>query len=111
MINAIESLEKTPMNSSQLLNIIFGDTNPTFDEKELKRELKFLNKSLNPSQKEAVSFALSANEIALIHGPPGTGKTTTVIEIIWQLCQRGGDKLRILACGPSNVSVGLCIKT
>ena len=51
------------------------------------------NESLDDSQKEAVRFALSQKELAVIHGPPGTGKTTTVIEIILQ-CVRRGDKVR-----------------
>lgn len=47
------------------------------------------NASLDASQKEAVSFALSQKELAIIHGPPGTGKTTTVVEIIVQAVKRG----------------------
>ena len=58
--------------------------------------------SLNDSQKEAIRFALSSREIALIHGPPGTGKTHTLIELILQLLDR---KQRLLVCGPSNISV------
>jgi superfamily I DNA and/or RNA helicase len=41
-------------------------------------------------------------DIALIHGPPGTGKTTTVFELIKQLVDRGK---KVLACAPSNVAV------
>lgn len=47
------------------------------------------NTSLDASQKEAVSFALSQKELAIIHGPPGTGKTTTVVEIVVQAVKRG----------------------
>lgn len=49
----------------------------------------FYNGSLDASQKEAVLFALSQKELAIIHGPPGTGKTTTVIEIILQAVTQG----------------------
>ena len=62
----------------------------------------FLDPTLNDSQKDAVRFALASREIALIHGPPGTGKTYTLIELIRQLVQR---KQRVLVCGPSNISV------
>lgn len=51
--------------------------------------LAFHNVSLDASQKEAVSFALSQKELAIIHGPPGTGKTTTVVEIVLQAVRRG----------------------
>lgn len=57
---------------------------------------------LNASQHEAVEFALSANDLAVIHGPPGTGKTTTVVEVIRQTIGRGD---RVLACAPSNTAV------
>jgi DNA polymerase alpha-associated DNA helicase A len=65
-------------------------------------DLQFLDSSLNPSQKSAVRFALEAAEVACIHGPPGTGKTHTLVEIIRQLVSRGK---RILVCGASNLAV------
>ena len=58
--------------------------------------------SLNPPQKEAVQFALAAHDIAVIHGPPGTGKTTTLAEVVYQAVRQGK---RILACAPSNTAV------
>ncbi|MEZ6131350.1 MAG: IGHMBP2 family helicase [Planctomycetaceae bacterium] len=57
---------------------------------------------LNPSQQQAVQFAASANDLAIIHGPPGTGKTTTVVEVIRQAIASGE---RVLACAPSNTAV------
>ncbi|KAG5439308.1 hypothetical protein PCK2_000869, partial [Pneumocystis canis] len=64
--------------------------------------------TLNHEQKDAVEFALASKEIAVIHGPPGTGKTSTLIEIIRQLVFRNQ---RLLICGPSNISVVLSIRT
>jgi superfamily I DNA and/or RNA helicase len=58
--------------------------------------------TLNRSQHEAVEFAMSAEDLAIIHGPPGTGKTTTVVEVIRQALARGE---RVLACAPSNTAV------
>jgi superfamily I DNA and/or RNA helicase len=58
--------------------------------------------SLNPPQQDAVRFALSADDVGIIHGPPGTGKTTTLAEVIYQAVQRGD---RVLASAPSNTAV------
>ncbi|MCO8122832.1 AAA domain-containing protein [Stieleria sp. TO1_6] len=58
--------------------------------------------NLNPPQQDAVRFALAAPDIAILHGPPGTGKTTTLAEVIYQGVQRGD---RVLACAPSNTAV------
>jgi hypothetical protein len=57
---------------------------------------------LNEPQKEAVRFALATKDVAVIHGPPGTGKTTTVVEVIRQAIARGE---RVMACAPSNHAV------
>ena len=57
---------------------------------------------LDDSQRAAVTHALSAEHIAIIHGPPGTGKTTTVVELIRQAIRRGE---RVLACAASNLAV------
>ncbi|KAL9108502.1 MAG: hypothetical protein Q9227_006717 [Pyrenula ochraceoflavens] len=65
-------------------------------------KVTFHDDTLNESQREAIRFALGAPTIALIHGPPGTGKTHTLIELILQLLDRGQ---RVLVCGPSNISV------
>lgn len=61
-----------------------------------------LDRSLNAVQMDAVRHALSARDVALIHGPPGTGKTTAVVELIRQSIRRGK---RVLACAPSNLAV------
>lgn len=61
------------------------------------------NSNLNESQLEAIRFALASKHVALIHGPPGTGKTTTVVEFINQAVKKMGQK--VLACAPSNVAV------
>ncbi|KAG0210152.1 hypothetical protein BGX33_005109 [Mortierella sp. NVP41] len=99
------SLSQVTQNSLPLAltNVLFGQQNPTFDEKWADlSSVKFLDPTLNPSQQEAVRFALAAEQVALIHGPPGTGKTFTLVELIRQLVLQ---KKRILVCGPSNISV------
>ncbi|EFA77908.1 AN1-type zinc finger-containing protein [Heterostelium album PN500] len=97
MRDAIERLKTT---NSPITDILFSNQEPTHTIKKVK--ISAVSKKLNQPQIEAIEFALSSNEIALIHGPPGTGKTTTVVEFIVQVCKGGG---RVLACGPSNLSV------
>lgn len=87
---------------SGLMRVLFGHTSPSPLDWSAAGDISFIDPTLNDSQKEAIRFALASREIALIHGPPGTGKTHTLIELILQLLQR---KLRILVCGPSNISV------
>lgn len=66
-------------------------------------ETQLLNKGLNEGQRLAVQFALdTARPVALIHGPPGTGKTTAVVELIRQAVARGE---RVLASAASNIAV------
>jgi DNA polymerase alpha-associated DNA helicase A len=90
------------------MRVLFGQASPTPLPSDLNDPLNPLHKlewndlGLNDSQKEAIKFALASREVALIHGPPGTGKTHTLIELILQLLKQ---KLRLLVCGPSNISV------
>ncbi|KAJ5124084.1 uncharacterized protein N7515_007909 [Penicillium bovifimosum] len=87
---------------THFMRVAFGHTSPLLPDAEAAEPVEFVDPSLNDSQKEAVRFALAAQDIALIHGPPGTGKTHTLIELILQMVLR---KKRVLVCGPSNVSV------
>ncbi|XP_028727335.1 DNA-binding protein SMUBP-2 [Peromyscus leucopus] len=86
--------------ASALIDVLLGDSAPS-PSTEIPPPT-FYNTTLDPSQKEAVSFALAQKELAIIHGPPGTGKTTTVVEIILQAVNRG---LKVLCCAPSNIAV------
>ncbi|XP_053418453.1 DNA-binding protein SMUBP-2 isoform X2 [Nycticebus coucang] len=86
--------------ASLLIEVLFGASAPS-PASEIG-PVTFCNASLDASQKEAVSFALSQKELAIIHGPPGTGKTTTVVEIILQTVKQG---LKVLCCAPSNIAV------
>ncbi|KAH8676671.1 DNA helicase-like protein [Tricladium varicosporioides] len=86
---------------SSFVRVLFGLTTPS-PVAELTEPIEWIDPSLNDSQKDAIKFALGSGEVALIHGPPGTGKTHTLIELILQMLKKN---LRVLVCGPSNISV------
>ena len=57
---------------------------------------------LNRSQQDAIQRVVEAQEVAIVHGPPGTGKTTTLVEAIIETLQR---ETQVLVCAPSNAAV------
>ncbi|CAL5401971.1 unnamed protein product [Camellia sinensis] len=103
--------------AADLVPVLFGERPPTVSKKDVTFSL--FNTNLDHSQssclhfrtlkqflfcfkKDAISKALSSKNIFLLHGPPGTGKSTTVVEIILQEVKRGS---KILACAASNIAV------
>ena len=57
---------------------------------------------LNRTQEEAVNKVLRAKDVAIVHGPPGTGKTTTLVEAIYETLMREN---QVLVCAQSNMAV------
>ena len=57
---------------------------------------------LNPSQEKAADMVLRAKDVAVVHGPPGTGKTTTLVEAIYETLRR---EVQVLVCAQSNMAV------
>ena len=57
---------------------------------------------LNSTQEEAVNMVLRAKDVAIVHGPPGTGKTTTLVEAIRETLMR---ESQVLVCAQSNMAV------
>lgn len=96
---------------AKLRDVLLGDrpagftpapASPASDEAPSGAAWRPFDPSLDPSQRSAVRFALDARDIALLHGPPGTGKTTTLVELIRQAVARGE---KVLACAASNMAV------
>ncbi|XP_075639152.1 uncharacterized protein LOC142611030 isoform X3 [Castanea sativa] len=98
LIQLSKGVQKGP--ASDLIPVLFGERQPTVMKKNVAFTL--FNSNLDHSQKDAISKALSSKNVFLLHGPPGTGKTTTVVEIILQEVKRGS---KVLACAASNIAV------
>ncbi|KAI1264153.1 DNA helicase, partial [Xylariaceae sp. FL1019] len=97
----------TESDYTSFIRVLFGLSVPSPVPRDLHTDpeyggIEWFDPSLNESQKDAVRFVLASKEVALIHGPPGTGKTYTLVELIRQMVRRD---LRVLVCGPSNISV------
>nr|ATB19672.1 putative DEAD-like helicase [Juniperus indica] len=98
IITLSKGVQKGP--AADLVPVLFGEKAPTFSKKTIS--FSPFNTGLDHSQKAAVSKALGSGNIFLLHGPPGTGKTTAVVEIILQEVKRGS---KVLACAASNIAV------
>ncbi|GAB2565383.1 AAA domain-containing protein [Spirosoma areae] len=85
----------------RVIPILTGSASPTFHPEIPRLSLP----NLNPSQVSAVEKILTANELAIVHGPPGTGKTTTLVQAIKALISQ--DHAKILVVAPSNTAVDL----
>ena len=111
---------KAQSSAGRLRELCFGEAAPEPWPVRALPEPQLFDRGLNASQRAAVSFALEAPQLALIHGPPGTGKTRTLIELIRQALARGErilvsaashaavDNLaeRLIACGVSVLRLG-----
>ncbi len=98
------ALEKviTASNSrlAHLRDVMYGIKSPEFEKQNDELQIT----GLNQSQNEAVKKIISAKDVAIIHGPPGTGKTTTLVQAIRQTLN---SEKQVLVCSPSNTAVDL----
>jgi ATP-dependent RNA/DNA helicase IGHMBP2 len=102
MRSALKAADKRVENSNEtLLQVLVGEKVPTFHNEVLLAPVV----GLNESQARAVQQIIAANELAIVHGPPGTGKTTTIVQAVKALIQQGVKK--ILVTAPSNTAVDL----
>lgn len=89
---AVKAIRDSPAKRQ----VVAGD-NPV--EFRPQREIDGSFSGLNEYQSEAARRAIAAEDVALIHGPPGTGKTRTLTAIVEELVEQGN---RVLACAHSN---------
>lgn len=81
----------------RLRNVLVGNCQPSF------RELPKLSFPwLNHSQNAAIQNVIETQEVSIVHGPPGTGKTTTLVEAVIETLER---ETQVLVCAPSNAAV------
>ena len=97
MEQALKSLDTYPIYQKWLIAEI-----ESFQEIEDDHLSINIDTTLNASQQEAIENSLQSNDVFLIHGPPGTGKTTTLSYLIKVLSELGK---RILVSAPSNTAV------
>ncbi|WP_050999130.1 AAA domain-containing protein, partial [Limnohabitans sp. Rim47] len=87
---------------AELRDVLLGARQASF--REPKADDLFYPSALNDSQLTAVRHVIAAQDVAIIHGPPGTGKTTTLVQAILETIRR---ERRVLVCAPSNTAVDL----
>lgn len=87
---------------NQLKDILLGDRDAQFSIDHPVRV-----PDLNQSQNEALSLVKRASDVAIIHGPPGTGKTTTLVNAIIEVLK---EEEQVLVCAPSNTAVDLLVE-
>lgn len=97
MFAALKSVIGANGRLAELRNILKGARTPEFHTMPSIR-YPWLNKS----QELAVNKVVAAKDVAIVHGPPGTGKTTTLVEAINETLQR---ETQVLVCAQSNMAV------
>lgn len=90
---------RTTRQNPEKRRIVVGNESITFSPQE---SVTADFEDLNDFQREAAIQAMRANDVSLIHGPPGTGKTRTLVELIRALVADGN---RVLACAHSNQAI------
>jgi ATP-dependent RNA/DNA helicase IGHMBP2 len=93
------ALKQAEKSDSRLIRVLTGIEKPGFVN------AVYSNDKLNKSQQTAVGNVIAAADLAIVHGPPGTGKTTTLVAAITELVRQGEPQILVVA--PSNTAVDL----
>ena len=107
MKKTLQELEKNKSLFKIFEKIHGDDLSPDIKKTINASAISFRNKNLNESQQQAVAAVLEHEDITIIHGPPGTGKTTTLVEAIVQLVAAGE---KVMVSAPSNTAVDHIVK-
>ena len=99
MLNALKQADS--LHETRLVKVLTGERTAGFSGDVFPYEIP----RLNASQQSAVHKILAAEDLAIVHGPPGTGKTTTLVQAIKALIKQ--DHQQILVVAPSNTAVDL----
>ncbi|HMO40944.1 MAG TPA: AAA domain-containing protein [Saprospiraceae bacterium] len=85
---------------AELRAVLLGEKEPVFTDMNHPVSVE----GLNDSQNAAVNEMLAARDVAVVHGPPGTGKTTTLVQAVKLICET---EPTVLVCAPSNTAADL----
>ena len=103
MSKTLKRLEEFEIDRTTYLSrVLLGETEATFEQCEPVEVT-----SLNRSQNQALNLILNAKDLAIVHGPPGTGKTTTIVQSIIEVLKT---EEQLLVCAPSNAAVDLLVE-
>jgi ATP-dependent RNA/DNA helicase IGHMBP2 len=100
-LKAAETIEQSAGQVTNLIKVLTGTEKPKFNNDQESASSKLLNEQ----QQLALNKILSATELAIVHGPPGTGKTTTLVHAIKAMAEQ--NTAQILVVAPSNTAVDL----
>ena len=103
MIRALNYVMKAEQGRvAELREILYGEK-----EAQFKDGYDYQSVNLNETQNKALTNIFNAKDVAIVHGPPGTGKTTTLVNAIKEVVK---NERQVLVCAQSNAAVDLVVE-